>query len=253
MKRVKLKKKIHLKKVKPLNFIIFVALAITIGVTFCLYYLNTKIAPKIFSYASLEVKRISSIIINKAIATHVTEKVSADELFTITTDDNGEIKSIDFNTAIINKFLTDTTNSIQVNLRNIERGNIEEIEFIDSLGDYNPEDLKKGVVYQISSGIIFGNTLLANIGPKIPVKLSLVGDATSNVSTEVTNYGINNALIQVYVNLKISEQIMIPFFSDTIDIEVKVPVTMKLVTGTVPDYYVDGYSESTPSIVIPSK
>ena len=205
-----------------------------------------------FSYASLEVKKISSIIINQAVAKHITEKVSADELFKITSDASGEIKSIDFNTAIINKFLTDTTESIQMNLKNIERGNVEDLEFIDSLNDYNIKELKKGIVYQISSGIIFGNPLIANIGPKIPVKLSLVGDATSSVSTEVTNYGINNALIQVYVNLKISEQIMIPFFSEMVDIDVKVPVSMKLVTGTVPDYYVNGITTQTPAITIPN-
>ncbi len=245
-------KKMRLKKVKPINLIIFVILLLIIAVVLSFKFINKKIAPKMFSYASLEVKKISSIIINQAVAKHITEKVSADELFKITSDASGEIKSIDFNTAIINKFLTDTTESIQMNLKNIERGNVEDLEFIDSLNDYNIKELKKGIVYQISSGIIFGNPLIANIGPKIPVKLSLVGDATSSVSTEVTNYGINNALIQVYVNLKISEQIMIPFFSEMVDIDVKVPVSMKLVTGTVPDYYVNGITTQTPAITIPN-
>ena len=205
-------------------------------------------------YATLEAQKLSSIIINKAISKHITEKVNSDELFEITKDSNGEIRSIDYNTAIINKFLTETTNSVQINLRNIEKGDIDALEFQDSvLVDYNKKKLEKGIIYEISSGILFGNPVLANIGPKIPVKISLLGDASSNITTEVKNYGINNAIIQVYVNLTINEKIILPYYSKSIKIETKAPVAIKIVTGNIPKYYANGLTQNSPSVVLPSE
>lgn len=217
-------------------------------------FVNIKASPIIMDYASLEAKKLSSIIINKAISKHITEKINGDELFEITQDESGEIRAIDFNTALVNKFLTETTNSVQINLRNIEKGEIDALEFSDSvLVDYDKKKLEKGIIYEVSSGVLIGNPILANVGPKIPVKISLVGDATSNVSTEVKNYGINNALIQVYVNLKIQEKIILPFYSKPINIDTKVPVALKIVTGSVPKYYGSGLTQNTPSVVIPTE
>ena len=205
-------------------------------------------------YATLEAQKLSSIIINKAISKHITEKVNSDELFEITKDSNGEIRSIDYNTAIINKFLTETTNSVQINLKKNEKGDIDALEFQDSvLVDYNKKKLEKGIIYEISSGILFGNPVLANIGPKIPVKISLLGDASSNITTEVKNYGINNAIIQVYVNLTINEKIILPYYSKSIKIETKAPVAIKIVTGNIPKYYANGLTQNSPSVVLPSE
>lgn len=249
MKRIKLKKKI---KIKKINILIIAIIIILIGIVFTFNFINKKISTVIMNYATLEAKKLSSIIINKAISKHITEKINPDDLFTIMQDSNGEIKSIDFNSSEVNRFLTETTNSVQINLRNIEKGDIDALEFSDSvLVDYDKEKLKQGIIYEISSGIIFDNSLLNNIGPKIPVKINLVGDATSNVSSEVKNYGINNALIEVYVNLEINEQVILPFYEDVIKVSSKVPVALKLVTGTVPKYYVSGLNESTPSLVVP--
>ncbi len=254
MKRIRLKKTFKFKKISRLNLLIISLIFIVIFVVLTFKYINVKASPIIMDYASLEAKKLSSIIINKAISKHITEKVSDDELFEITKDDSGEIKSIDFNTALVNKFLTETTNSVQINLRNIEKGDIDALEFSDSvLVDYDKKKLEKGIIYEVSTGVLIGNPVLANIGPKIPVKISLVGDATSNISTEVKNYGINNALIQVYVNLKISEKVILPFYDKSIEVESKVPVALKIVTGTVPKYYANGLNQNTPSVVVPTE
>ncbi len=251
MKRVKTKKQI---KIKKINLVVISIILIILGIITVFHYLNKKVSPIMIQYASIEAKKLSSIIINKAISKHITEKINTNELFEITKDQNGEIKAIDFNTTIVNKFLTETTSSVQINLRNIEKGDIDALEFSDSvLVDYNKEDLEKGIIYQISSGVLIGNPVLANIGPKIPVKISLVGDASSNITTEIKNYGINNAMISVYVNLKISEKVMLPFYNKPIIVKAKAPVAYKIVTGSVPTYYAGGLTQNTPSVTLPNK
>ena len=51
--------------------------------------------------------------------------------------------------------------------------------------------------------MVTGSSLLYNLGPKIPVKLSLVGDVVTGFSTDVTEYGINNALIKLMIDVKV--------------------------------------------------
>ena len=251
MRKIKVKRKCRINK---LNLFIISIVLIVLSIFVLFRFINLKVSPIIMDYASLEAKKLSSIIINKAISKHITEKVNSDDLFAITKDGNGEIRSIDFNTALVNKFLTETTNSVQINLRNIEKGNVDALEFSDTiLVDYDKKKLEKGIIYEVSSGILVGNPLLANVGPKIPVKINLIGDATSNISTEIKNYGINNALIQVYVNLQINERIILPFYSKPIKVETKAPVALKIVTGAVPKYYGSGLTQSTPSVVVPAE
>ena len=166
------------------------------------------------NYAEMELKKFSTLVINKAISKQLSDDMDITELFLITKDSTGEIKTIDFNPLIVNKLLTLITNTVQLNLKKIEEGNVEELNIPDSVTiDYDEAKLKKGIIFEIPSGIVFNNAMLSNIGPKIPVKLNLVGDIVSNVNTRVTNYGINNALIEVSINMSVTEQVILPFAS----------------------------------------
>ena len=183
---------------------------------------------------------------------HLTEDLGIDDLFIITKSDSGEIKTIDFNPIIVNKILTLTTNTVQINLRYIEQGHIDLLDLPDNaLIDYDREKLKHGIIYEIPSGVIFNNVFLSNLGPKIPVKLSLVGDILSNVNTKVTNYGINNALIEVNVNLELTEQVILPFISKQVKVSIDIPVALKLIQGTVPNYYLNGINQNSSSLTLP--
>ena len=65
----------------------------------------------------------------------------------------------------------DSTKKIQENLKKLELGIIDE----------NNEENKNGVVLKIPSGEITNNFLLNNLGPKIPVKLKILGNMNTNV------------------------------------------------------------------------
>lgn len=208
--------------------------------------------PTIFRYGFLEAKKFSSIIINDAVDKYITEKVEVDNLFIVSNNSKGEITSIDFNTALINQYLTDTTKSIQKNLKYIENGDIKKVEYqADLLENYNEEDLKNGVIFYLNSGFIFNNPIFSNFGTQIPIKISLTGDVITNISTEITNYGINNALIKVFVNIEITEQVILPYYDEQIKIENQVPIALKLVTGTVPSYY-GSLNTATPTLTLPN-
>lgn len=251
MNRIKLKKKIK-HKIKPINLIAIFLIIFIIGVYLLFSYIKDRIMPSLFKYASLEAKKFSSIIINDAIDKYITDKINIDNLFIITNDNNGEIKSIDFNTALINKYLTTATKNIQKNLKYIEKGDIEKVEYKANLLDtYDEDNLKNGIIYYLNSGFIFNNPIFANFGGQIPIKIALTGDVISNISTDLTNYGINNALIKVYVNIEITQQVILPYYEKSIKLKTKVPVALKLVNDSVPTYY-GNLNTTTPSLTLPN-
>lgn len=243
MRRIRLKKRIKFK-----NSILIIILLI-ISIFLALRFINLKINPVLLDYANMEARKLASIIINDAVNKNFKD-INIDELFIITKEEN-EIKAIDFNPIIVNQVLTNTTTLIQTNLKYLEQGKIELLNLnTDALIDYNTDKLKQGIIYEIPSGVIFGNSFLANIGPKIPVRFSLVGDIVSYVNTEVKDYGINNALIEVNIVLELSEQLILPFVTDKITIDTTIPVALKLIQGTVPNYYLNGLQNS-PAITLP--
>lgn len=243
MKRIRLKRKFKIKN----SILIVLLLIISLFLSF--KFINLKVNPILLDYANMEARKLSSIIINDAVSKNF-KSINVDDLFIIIKD-NEEIKSIDFNPIIVNQVLTSTTTLIQTNLKYLEQGKIELLNLnTDALIDYNTDKLRQGIIYEIPSGVIFGNSFLANIGPKIPVRFSIVGDIVSYVNTNVTDYGINNALIEVNVVLDLSIQVILPFVTDKIDIETSIPVALKLIQGSVPNYYLNGLQNS-PSISLP--
>ena len=89
--------------------------------------------------------------------------------------------------------------------------------------------------------VVFGNSLLSNIGPKIKIRLSLLGDITSNIETEVKPYGINNAYIEMRIYLEVTARIILPFVSEKVVISNVIPISMNVVQGSVPDGYIYSY------------
>ena len=90
-------------------------------------------------------------------------------------------------------------------------------------------------------GVICGDSMLPNIGPKIKVRLNILGDIVSNVETEVKPYGINNAYIEMRIYLEVTARIVLPFVTEKIVISNVIPISMNVVQGTVPDGYIYSY------------
>ena len=135
------------------------------------------------------------------------------------------------------------TSLVELNLRAVEEGKIDMLELPEnSLSDYNMDLLEKGIIVEVPLGIVTGSNLLYNIGPKIPVKLSLIGDVSTGFSTEVVEYGINNALLKLMIDIKVDTKIILPIISDNLTIECSIPIAMKVVQGTIPNYYINGFT-----------
>ncbi|MCI8544920.1 MAG: sporulation protein YunB [Bacilli bacterium] len=239
-----MRRKVHLRKKRIIfnkrksNILIFSLLSLFISVILVLQFISSRITPGLMEYAEIQAKKFVTLLINSAVTESIGEDLDADSLFLITKDSNGEIRSIDLDPVKVNRLLSNTTNSVQVNLQHIERGEIDKLTLMDdTLRDYNPNDLKKGVIGNIPTGVIFKNALLSNLGPKFPIRLKIMGDIITNIKTKVTNYGINNAVIEVSIQVDVTTQAILPFSSKVIKVSSDIPLTIKLMQGDVPSYY----------------
>lgn len=239
-KRIHLKKKYLLfqKKDSKINLLIFIFVMLIIGIIVTFNFINKKVNPTLMDYAELQVGKIATQVIRQAVSNEVIDKISIDDLFIITRDSNGDIKTIDLNPINVNKMVGLITDQVNDYLTKVETGAIDGLNLSADLID--SKKVKKGIIFEIPSGIIFQNSLLSNIGPKIPVKLNLVGDIVTDVKTKMTNYGINNGLLEVSVYVEVTEQVILPFTSKRIKVEMNLPIALKLIQGSVPNYYSNG-------------
>ena len=247
MKKVKLKKKHKIKISTKISIIIVLLL---IAIYSLISYAGNKVMPILMKEAEIDCKKMAILIIKNSLNDEVLSTLD-NNMYNVIQNNNGEIQTIDFNPLIVNRFLSKTTSIVSENLRNLEKGKIDNISFLES-ENFNIKNLKNGVISEIPMGIISNNVLLSNLGPKIPVRLNLIGNVVSSIETQVRNYGINSALIEIFAKVEVTEQVIIPFQTKTIKITNNIPVGIKIINGTVPDYYGNGrINESSNIFSIP--
>ncbi len=232
---------------KKHKIIIFIILLILLFL-YVFYQINAVITPILMTHAETEVRNLSLFIINDAVTDDIIDQTEVDELY-VTTKSQNTIQSVDFNTFKVNQLLRDLNENVWERLTSLQEGNLERLNIEDSFfHNYNQDNLKKGVIYEIPFGVVFKHSLLSNLGPKIPVKLSFSGNMNSYLKTNVKNYGINNVMIEISIQIDVEERILLPFHSKKIAVSSEIPLAIKIIEGQVPNYYSTGLKENSPII-----
>lgn len=187
--------------------------------------------------------KITKYIVNNA---YVREKVNyyASDIYDIVKDDANEIKNIIYDSGVINDLINSIGDRVYNMFSMIESGDMRKIKVNANILTNKRND-NDGIILEVPSGLLFNNYLFSNLGPKMPVKISLNGDFESFISSEVKEYGINNAMVTIYINIRVSEQITLPFITDRVVVENKIPIFMSLVNGTIPNYYFGGFNKNS--------
>ena len=234
-----LRRRIILKKSKNKKSIwCFIFIFFMIFLTFLFQIFNTKVTPVLLSYAESKATKIATLLITQAVNDKVFHTMDIEDIVMTYKDSNGLIKEIDVNPIFVNKLLNMITNYVQEYIEKVEDGNIDALGVTETIfSNYDIHKLKQGIIYEIPSGVVFSNSLLSNLGPKIPVRISLIGDVTSDIKTNLTNYGINNAFLEVIVYVEVSMKVLLPFASKTVKASTNIPVVMKMIEGEVPKVY----------------
>lgn len=219
---------------------------IIITIIFCVLILLNIIKQRLNNILEELVKsettNISTYLISEAVNENINKDIEINKLLSTVLNNKEEIVSVDFNTVEVNKYLVNLNKNILTNLKQLEHGNLENL---DSNIFYS-EKLDNRFIYYIPYGIISDNSLLSNIGPKMPIKISLSGSVKSNINTEIKEYGINNSILKISINVEIKMRIVLPFISDEVKIKNEIPLVVKLINGSIPEVYGGNYAISSP-------
>lgn len=224
---------------KNIKFNIFITVIIIcfFASIFVINIFSNTVLPIFMDYTVSKMRNISTTLINNTISNELANLKSIDEMIIVTKGSDDEIQMIDFNSTIVNSVLTSVTDNLLSSLKKVETDT--------ALFDSDSHKYSNGIVYEVPLGIVSNNIFLSNLGPKIPVKLNMIGDIFTNVNTEIKEYGINNALVKISIDVSLNEKIIIPFISKTVNVSVSVPISLKLIQGNIPIYYGNGFSKNS--------
>lgn len=222
-------------KIKLIDKIILIIILVSLVVILFLNKINNSVTPILKNYANSETTMLTTYIINESI-NEVKKSISFNDL--IKTNIVEDSITLDFDNNKINDILYLTTEKIQNKIKTLEHKKYE--DFIK----YDYEIKENGIIYNIPVLVILGNSILSSLGPKIPVSSSLIGDVKTNVKLETSDYGINNSLVKLIINIEMSEEVILPFSTDKLYISKDIIIGMKIINGKIPSYY-GGYMSSS--------
>lgn len=240
----------------PLRYIFFLTIILfTIMVFLTIWIIDRGISPPLMEIAERKTVEFATRTINAAVKS--TEKLSFEELVDMSVDANGHVATLGWNSQAMNEALRTATERAEYFLYQMNNGeeleiddsDVEPLDVDDSVGDLPKRD---PTVVEIPIGQVTGNTILANLGPKIPVHFEIVGNITTDVVHEVKEFGVNAALIEIYIPVSVQVQIVIPFSTTIADISTRVFVDSRVIMGDVPQFFGPGEGKA-PTIAVPRK
>ncbi|MEK3887770.1 sporulation protein YunB [Bacillus sp. FSL K6-3431] len=237
----------------PFRYVLLLSLVFFIFSTAAgLWIVNKGIKPTLVRYAESQTRKIAPMVINNAVK-EVVPNVKDIKEVTETVPNGAGGTSTNFDTVIISRIKSDIETLVQANLKEAERGNLQALEAeanIEIDMDKTAED--DGIVYSVPLGQATNNVLLGNLGPRIPIKFTAIGDVQTNIDYDMEPYGINSAFIVVSIQIVVHVQIIIPFESTMTKVTQSIPIAIGVLEGAVPQFY-NGSGNTGPSIQMPTK
>lgn len=223
---------------------LFLLISVIIATTILLNILNKRAIPILANYMEVQTKRMGIEVLRNTGSEELNKLLKNNKYYEIVKNNDGEIESINFDTTILNEALIIVSKNVRKKLNELEEGkNLPSEMFYNNLN----KKIKNKIVYMMPIGIVFNNAFLYNLGPKIPVKIEYSGNVGLDVKTSVKAYGVNSALIEVYVYVEVTQRTILPFTSKDTKLTSKIPIVLKVVKGSVSNYI----SNNNPSYSLP--
>ena len=216
---MRIRRKINYVKVEIGLFIMGVII-----ITCILFFsFNRIISPKLSYIANLEFTKV----VNQVSSNYQNlPNFSLDDLLIVTLNDKNEILTVDYQMQEIYQISNEVTKEIMENINKSSSS--------PYLTDYHQDNT---VLLMMPMGIVSDYVFLNNLGPRIPVVFHFVNSVFTNVKTKMTNYGINNALVEIYLEVSLKYDLITPVQMQSQSLDFNVLLGAKIINGTVPNWY----------------
>ena len=105
------------------------------------------------------------------------------------------------------------------------------------LSKLNPE-IENSVNYvSVPVGYFFTRKFMLTDGLRVPLKLSVYQAFDSEIISNVSDYGINNQLYEISLQIKMNIYVQIPFQKQIIGYEDKILLSSGIINNDIPNYY----------------
>ena len=218
------------KRHKEINFLWIYILLIIIEVVWSINSLGKLISPKLINIVKNNIVYYDNLLVEEYVDTKELRSNFIDDLISLDKNKEEEIINIDINTAKAYELM----GNIVKELKNKT----------DSYGDVDAyaKNKRGSMVLRYPIGLASSNILLNNLGYRIPLKLALNSNVLTGIKTKVTNYGLNNALIEVYLKVGFISNVIYFGLDDSINSDYEILLASRMVMGRVPDMF-NGYLE----------
>ena len=206
---------------------------------------SDKVSPKVIEIANMRIKRFTESFLSNNIGYDILNDEVIDNILVINKNSDREILYVDYNLDQAYKTLEVITTELNNLLVDLENGVIKNNTDNSIVGsDY-------GLILSLPMFISSDSVILANLGPKIYFKVHFVGSLLTNIKSQITDYGMNNALVELYATIKITEELVAPVTSSSQVIEYDVLIASKVINGRVPGFYGGMIVEESSLLSIP--
>lgn len=229
MKRFKARKK-HFMTITKLLVIVFL---LVLTISLLMFYNYGKYStPKIVEVANHKIQKVTYQFFSDLITNDVIKAEYSDELIKLNLNSKEEIISVDYDLERTYDLLTQVSQVLKNGISDFENGKYSVAIYDDYLGTS-----EKGLVLNVPFFIASNNIFLTSLGPVIPVHFHFTGSLLTNIKTVVTNYGINNALLEIYITVLIDEELITPVTQEKLKTDYDILISAKVVSGKVPSFY----------------
>lgn len=106
-------------------------------------------------------------------------------------------------------------------------------KYIDSL----KKDNSKSKILTVPFFIASDNIIISSLGPKVKFKYEIIDNVKGKIKTKVTDFGVNNALVEMYFELEIGYLVVIPMNKKQSVLKTEILISSKIINGKVPTFY----------------
>jgi len=203
-------------KIKKIVF--FIKLLIFLFIVFCtITIISGYFSKRVNLYIKQKATTATSLLIANTISDEVLPSIDLNNLINTVSSDNENIDSIYINTYQINDILSKTTSSISNKLTNLESNELNNLT--------------------LPLGIVISDVLFYNLGPDINIRIYPVGAVVCDVKSVIEEYGINNSVFRLLLEVKVTFAVVVPLQKDEIAVTTSIPIVVQIIQGEVPRYY----------------
>ncbi len=197
-------------KKKKYKYLKLSIVGIIIATFFWISFFSKRLAPRVFNMANIEANSkifdMLSLIINDCV-----RNVDNSKLLKFSRNSSGELVVTEYDLNSVYELLNNVN-------RSIRKSQME-------------------ILFYLPIGIASNNFLINYWGAKIPVKTTLVNSIYANIKTKITNYGINNAMVEMYIVIEVKYSLVIPFKKKVERGKYEILISSFFINGKVPSIY----------------